>query len=63
MWDQQAKHMWIIDSNQNTFFFYQNTSNLKQRNSIKGLTYNNGVWHEDDQIIERILLDYFSNIF
>ena len=55
--------MWIIDSNQNTFFFYQNTSNLKQRNSIKGLTDNSGVWYEDDQIIERILLDYFSNIF
>ena len=55
--------MWIIDSNQNTFFFYQNTSNLKQRNSIKGLTDNSGVWYEDDQIIERILLYYFSNIF
>ena len=63
MWHQQAKHMWIIDGDRNTSFFHQKASNRKQRNFINGLTNDSGVWHEDDQSMERIILYYFSNIF
>ena len=55
--------MWITDGNRNTSFFHQKAINRKQRNIINGLTDDSRVWHEDDQGMERIILDYFSNIF
>ena len=61
MWHQRAKHMWIIDGDRNTSFFHQKASNHKQRNTIHGLTDDIGVWQEEDQIVENIILDYFSN--
>ncbi|XP_075665752.1 uncharacterized protein LOC142635493 [Castanea sativa] len=63
MWHQQAKHMWITNGDKNTTFFHQKTSNRKQRNFINGHTDDSGVWHDDDQNMERIILDYFSDIF
>ena len=45
------------------FFFHQKASNRKQRNLIKGLCDEIGVWHEDDHTMEEIVLDYFSSIF
>ena len=63
MWHQRAKHMWITDGDRNTSFFHQKASNRKQRNTIHGLTDDTGVWQEDDQTVENIILDNFSNIF
>ena len=45
------------------FFFHQKASNRQQRNLIKGLCDEIGVWHEDDHTMEEIVLDYFSSIF
>ena len=55
--------MWITDGDRNTSFFHQKASNRRQRNTIHGLTDDSGVWQEDGQIVENIILDYFSNIF
>lgn len=63
MWHQQAKHMWITNGDRNTPFFHQKASNRKKRNFINGLTDDSEVWHDDDQNMERIILDYFSDIF
>ncbi|KAK7840472.1 hypothetical protein CFP56_016657 [Quercus suber] len=63
MWHQRAKQMWIIDGDRSTSFFHQKASNRKQRNFIEGLTDEHGIWQTDDHSMERIILDYFSNIF
>lgn len=63
MWHQRAKHMWITNGDRNTSFFHQKASNRKHRNTIHGLTNDIGMWQEEDQIVENIILDYFSNIF
>ena len=63
MWHQRAKHMWITDGDRNTLFFHQKASNRRQQNTIQGLTNDNRTWHEDDQMMEKIVLEYFSNIF
>ncbi|KAK9991337.1 hypothetical protein SO802_026322 [Lithocarpus litseifolius] len=55
--------MWITDGDRNMSFFHQNASNGRQRNTIHGLTNDNETWHEDDQMMEKIVLEYFSNIF
>ena len=63
MWQPQAKHIWIMDGNHNTSFFHQKASNYKQRNTIKGLMDDNGLWQEEDPMLENIVLTYFSHIF
>ena len=59
MWHQRTKHLWITNGDRNTSFFHQKASNRKQRNFINDLTDDSGVWHKDDQSMERIILDYF----
>ena len=63
MWHQRFKHLWINDGDQNTSFFHQKASNRKDRNLIRGIIDQNGVWKEDDQVVESIVLDYFNSIF
>ncbi|KAL0013096.1 hypothetical protein SO802_000165 [Lithocarpus litseifolius] len=63
MWHQQSRHLWITDGDRNTSFFHQKASNRKDWNSIKGLIDEQGVWQEDDHVMERIIVDYFSTIF
>ena len=52
-----------MDGNHNTSFFHQKASNYKQRNTIKGLMDDNGLWQEEDPMLENIVLTYFSHIF
>ena len=63
MWLQRAKQMWITYGDRNTSFFHQKASNRKQKNFIKGLTGEHGIWQTDDHSMEQITLGYFSNIF
>ncbi|KAL0001943.1 hypothetical protein SO802_015724 [Lithocarpus litseifolius] len=63
MWHQKYRHLWITDGDRNTSFFHQKASNRKDRNFIRGITNHNEVWQEDDQAVERIVLDYFNSIF
>ena len=63
IWHQRSRHLWITDGNRNTSFFHQKASNCKDRNFIRGITNHSGVWQEDDQVMERIVLDYFNSIF
>ncbi|XP_040374750.1 uncharacterized protein LOC121052879 [Rosa chinensis] len=47
----------------NTQFFHQRASNRKRRNEMKGLFNNEGVWCTEDTELEKIVLDYFGNLF
>ena len=64
MWNQRSRNMWLVDGDQNTsFFFHAKASHWQQHNSILGLYNAEGVWQEDDQRVEGIVVDYFTNIF
>ena len=63
MFHQRSRHLWITNGDRNTSFFHQKASNRKERNSIRGIICENGVWQEDDQIMERVILNYFTGIF
>ena len=63
MWHQRSRHLWITNGDWNTSFFHQKASNRKEKNSILGITNENGVWQEDDLVVERVILDYFTSIF
>lgn len=63
IWHQRSKAQRITDGDRNTNFFHQKASNWRDRNHIRGTYDSNGVWQEDNQIMEGIILDYFSSIF
>ena len=63
MWNQRSRNMWLVDGDQNTSFFHAKASHWQQHNSILGLYNADGVWQKDDQRVEGIVVDYFTNIF
>lgn len=48
---------------QNTRFFHALTTQRQRKNRIEGLRDPNGVWREDQEGIEQVILDYFLEIF
>lgn len=63
MWHQRSRNMWITDGDRNTNFFHQKAFNCKQQNVIHGLSDLGGDWQDDDQVVEGIILDYFTSSF
>lgn len=55
-WRQRAKVFWLKDGDLNTKFFHQSATNRKRKNHLKGLFDEDGVWHNEDDELERIIL-------
>ena len=63
MWNQRSRALWIKWGNRNTRFFHATANQRRRKNSIVGLQDANGVWNEDKEGIERIIMDYFTSIY
>ena len=63
MWNQRSKVMWLQHGDKNTKFFHATTSQRRRKNRIGGLIDDTGTWHEDKEITEKIILDYFNSIY
>ncbi|XP_062020928.1 uncharacterized protein LOC133737377 [Rosa rugosa] len=62
-WRQRSRAIWLKDGDRNSRFFHKRASNRHQKNKIKGLFNDNGVWQDSKQGIESVVLDYFQSIF
>ena len=62
-WLQRSRINWMKDGDGNTSYFYPQASNKKRRNKIQGLFDENGVWADDAEDINRIIIEYFKKIF
>ena len=63
MWKQGLRLNWFRDGDRNIGYFHSKASNRFQKNLIDGLLDQNGCWQELEKEIERIVLDYYSNLF
>ena len=63
MWNQRSRNMWLVGGDQSTSFFHAKALHRHQINLILGLCDAEGVWQEDDQRIENIVVDYYTSIF
>ncbi|XP_012847426.1 PREDICTED: uncharacterized protein LOC105967373 [Erythranthe guttata] len=63
MWRQRAKAHWMREGDKNTKFFHAKASSRRRKNTIAGLCNSEGVWCEREADIEKIVSDYFSDIF
>ena len=63
MWNQRSRALWIKWGDRNTRFFHATANQRRKKNSIVGLQDLNGVWNEDKEGIERVIMDYFTSIY
>lgn len=54
---------WAREGAPNTSYFHSAATARKSNNTIRGLINSVGVWCEEDEEIESIITDYFSELF
>ncbi|XP_024155881.1 uncharacterized protein LOC112163846 [Rosa chinensis] len=60
---QRSRAIWLKDGDRNFKFFHQRASNRKQKNKIKGLFDDNGVWQTSSNGIEDVVMKYFQQVY
>ena len=63
IWNQRSRALWIKWGDQNTSFFHATASQRRRKSRIVGLQDLNGVWKEDKEGVEGIIMDYFTLIY
>ncbi|KAM7250916.1 hypothetical protein ACFE04_022799 [Oxalis oulophora] len=62
-WRQRAKVFWLQSGDFNSRFFHLHASGRKRYNVIQGLYGSDGLWTEEQDAMQSIAHDYFSNLF
>ncbi|XP_024171861.1 uncharacterized protein LOC112177844 [Rosa chinensis] len=62
-WRQRSKVVWLKEGDRNTGFFHRKAANRERKNTIPGLYSENGQWCDDDEGMEKVVTDYFTNMF
>ena len=63
MWKQRSRIEWLQYGDKNSKFVHATASQRRQKNRIWGLVDELGVWHDDQESTERLILDYFKSIY
>ena len=63
IWNQRSRALWIKWGDRNTSFFHATASQRRRKSRIVGLQDLNGVWKEDKEGVEGIIMDYFTLIY
>ena len=63
MWNQRSRALWVKCGDRNTKFFHETASNRRRRNRIEGLCDKEGIWRENKEVVDGIILDYFKEIY
>ncbi|XP_062014370.1 uncharacterized protein LOC133730878 [Rosa rugosa] len=62
-WRQRSRAVWLKDGDKNSAFFHRKASNRRSRNCIKGLLDDSGIWQVEPDVVKRMLLEYYQQIF
>jgi len=60
---QWSRQSWLTEGDKNNAFFHQKASQRRHPNTINRLQDGNDHWVEDEEQLEKLLLDYFNNIY
>ncbi|XP_058764138.1 uncharacterized protein LOC131637556 [Vicia villosa] len=63
IWRQRSRAVWLQAGDKNTKFFHGKASQRRKTNRIQKLQDHRGVWWRGEKHCERILKEYFSDIF
>lgn len=62
-WEQRARVNWLRAGDQNTKFFHSSTIQRRKRNKILKIRDGSDVWHEKEEEIADIFMNFYSNLF
>ena len=62
-WYKKSREKWITSGDRNTKFYHASTLVRKSRNRIEALRDSTGEWITEQSILEKMVLDYFHNLF
>ena len=63
MWKQRARLNWFQEGDRNTRFFHSRASSMFQKNLIEGIFDADEVWQVDQEEIEKVFIEYYSDLF
>uniref|UniRef100_A0A2N9I4C0 Reverse transcriptase domain-containing protein n=1 Tax=Fagus sylvatica TaxID=28930 RepID=A0A2N9I4C0_FAGSY len=63
MWRQRSRVSWLTEGDKNTKFFHESASKRRRTNTIMGIHDQNVVWQTDPLELERVTVDYFTQMF
>jgi len=62
-WHQKSRNMWYSSEDLNTKFYHALTKQRRVRNRIVGLHDSVGNWITEDNMVEKVAVDYFQDLF
>lgn len=62
-WYVRSRVAEMRDGDRNTRYFHHKASQRKSRNTIKGLLDSQGIWHQEEEKVEKIVCDYYDQLF
>ncbi|KAL2896303.1 hypothetical protein RDABS01_038087 [Bienertia sinuspersici] len=62
-WAQRSRQVWLKEGDKNTAFFHKKAQQRRYRNTIRGVFDDGGNWREEEEEMEEIFLEFFSNLF
>uniref|UniRef100_A0A803Q0P4 Reverse transcriptase domain-containing protein n=1 Tax=Cannabis sativa TaxID=3483 RepID=A0A803Q0P4_CANSA len=62
-WRQRSKQLWLQVGDNNSKFFHASASARRRSNLITKLQDSNGVWTSWDDGLDRVMVDYFMDLF
>ena len=63
IWRQRSRLNWFQSRNRNISFFHAKASAKHKKNFIEGIVDANEVWHEDDEKVEEVVVEYYKDLF
>ncbi|CAA7042876.1 unnamed protein product [Microthlaspi erraticum] len=62
-WKQKSRNLWLKDGDLNTKFYHATTKQRRAINRLVGLHNKSDVWVSGDKEIEKVAVDYFTELF
>lgn len=62
-WRQRCKNQWAKEDDRSTRFFHAKATKRRKNNTISGLENPDGEWRDTVAEVEKIILDYFGDLF
>ncbi|PNX60422.1 hypothetical protein L195_g060173, partial [Trifolium pratense] len=62
-WKQRSRELWLQHGDKNTKFFHMKANIRRSKNQIEKITDSQGHTHNDDDGIEKVLVNHFKTLF
>lgn len=63
IWYQKSREQWVMLGDKNTTFFHTQTIIRRKMDKIHGITLPNGIWCNDDSILQEEVQNFFKALF